>query len=443
MASLIDQPIETFSDDELFNLLDDIELDDDITKNKNEEAKLFCKTCNTSDHISEDTAQGIIVCINCGCVLAEVFDTSLETRQFDGESSTLARCGTITSHFLPQSSLGTTMGGLQRNKVRLLHSWSSMPYKERSLHSILKLIQSKCSQAGIVKCIEDDAKILYKNISQSKHLFGKNFGKTVIIRGTNRKALVASCVFYACKKKGNTRNPKEIAELFDLTYKDITKGYKMFLKFVLKQVQDENKISTPEDFITRYCRELHLKNEYIVQAIQIAKNIQKIDLASCSTPFTQATSSIILMIELNNLNIDRKYIAAKFNISDVTIVKTYKKLEKFKGILMNDDVCDKIAKKIEEERQKSIVPEKLKSIYQSNNPVNKDNKDNKVNNKKEIIIETLLNDDSDDTMYQPPIQLKRFNPIDNLEEYFSEINADLYDKLSQTDEEYESFFINI
>ena len=105
-----------------------------------------------------------------------------------------------------------------------------MPYKERSLHQVLKEIQEKCRLASILKCIEDDAKILYKNISETTYTEGNNKGKPIIIRGKNRKSLIAACIFFACKRKGDTRSPKEIAKLFELKDTEITKGCKTFLK---------------------------------------------------------------------------------------------------------------------------------------------------------------------------------------------------------------------
>ena len=62
---------------------------------------------------------------------------------------------------LPQSSLGTTI--TRRCKIQTLHRWSAMPYKERSKYIVLKEIENKCKQANIIKCIEDDAKIIFNN----------------------------------------------------------------------------------------------------------------------------------------------------------------------------------------------------------------------------------------------------------------------------------------
>lgn len=425
--------INGMNDDELFELLDQIDYEkenqeiNEIEQNLTESEKkgLYCKTCKSSDKIADDNAQGIVVCMGCGTILSEIFDDNAEWKQYandDGKESN-ARCGNSINFFLPQSSLGTTIGCSNRNRVKILHNWSAMPYKERSLNIVLKEIQNKCRIAGILKCIEDDAKILYKNISESKHLYGKNKGKNVIIRGANRRSLIAACVFFACKRKGKTRSPKEIAKLFELKYKDITKGCKTFLKLIkLKHLQYDMHISNAEHFITRYCRQLHITNEFINQAMQIAKNIQKINIASMHTPFSVATGSILLVVDINKLHIDRKIIAEQFNVSEVTVIKTYKKLEQYKNILVNDDLTEKIAKLIDEDKKKLKMPEKLKNIYDSiNNGLYEDDE--------------ILDDDKS--------QNKMVTIKDNVEEYINDMEIELYDMLSITDEAYKKFIRQI
>lgn len=429
-------------DDELFEILDQIDYD-----KENEEIQTieqgfsdkdngkFCKKCNTSDHMAEDESQGIIVCTGCGTILSEIFDDNAEWRQYGGDDGKegYVRCGQTTNFFLPQSSLGTTIACSNRSKVKILHGWSAMPYKERSLNIVLKEIQSKCRAVGIMKCIEDDAKILYKNISESKHLYGKNKGKTVIIRGSNRKSLIAACVFFACKRKGKTRSPKEIAKLFDLKYKSVTKGCKLFQKLVkLKHLQYDTKISNPEHFITRYCRDLHITNEYINQAMKIAKNIQKLNLASMHTPFSVATGSILLIVDLNRLNIERKTIAKKFGVSEVTVIKTYKKIEQYKSILTNDELTEKIAQLLDEDRKKLQMPDKLKQMY------NKINEEEERDNKNYDYIS------DEDYTSDEETENKIFKITDDdIDDYIDCINVELYDSFSVTEDAYKSFIINV
>jgi len=292
--------IENLNDDQLFDLLGDIDnsllnennklseedemtLDENIQINKNPHRSndLTCTSCGNSDGIIDDMTNGIIVCTSCGNVIGDITDKTLESRNYDnndgGSKASVNRCSGATNPFLPLSSLGTTIACSNRSKIKTLHLWSAMPYKERSLHQVLKEIQEKCRLASILKCIEDDAKILYKNISETTYTEGNNKGKPIIIRGKNRKSLIAACIFFACKRKGDTRSPKEIAKLFELKDTEITKGCKTFLKMRKSKNFDYNlNSSTPEHFVGRLCRGLHIKANYIEETLKIAKNTKNL-----------------------------------------------------------------------------------------------------------------------------------------------------------------------
>jgi len=444
---ILSKDIINYEDAELFEFLEQITHESD---KKDIEEKIFCKNCDTLDKIVEDTAQGILVCVGCGSVISELFDEHPEWKQYTGDDNnkeSLARCSQPTNFFLPQSSLGTSIAGSNRNKIKILHSWGSMPYKERSLNLILKEIQNRCREGGIFKCIEDDAKILYKIISESKHKQGKNIGKTIIIRGSNRRSLVAACVFFACKKNKITRSPKEIANLFKLKYKDVTKGCKIFLKFIkMQKLQYDIQISNPEHFIKRYCRKLHLPNKYIDQAIKIAKNIQKLDLASMHTPESVATGSILLIIDINNLNIEKKEISIKFEVSEVTISKTFKKIGQYKNILVNDELTDKLAKILAEDQKKIVMPEKLKTMYDSINQPEKISEESEESEEKSEILTESEDIDSENDSYDDNkiIFNKKFNSkIETLDEYIDNINIELYDLLNFSDEKYSTLMNDI
>lgn len=325
---------------------------------------LFCDNCQDDD-VVEDTAQGIIVCKKCGQVLSTLLDSNPEWTQYnDDNKKDMNRCSHPISQLLPQSSTATTIVGSCSSRIKTLHGWSAMPYKERSLNEVFKIIQAKCHEGKIMKCIEDDAKIMYKNISDCKHISGKNKGKSIIIRGKNRKSVIAGCILFACRKKNKTRSPKEIAELFGLKYTEITKGCKIFQKLAkLKQMEFKVQFTKPEHFITRFCEELKIKDNYAKQAIQISDNVQKLQIASVHTPLSLATGSIFLMIHLNGLNIQKKIIAEKFNVSQVTIAKAFKKLEPFINILTNDRICDKLSVEIKKYQDDIDIDEILKPKF--------------------------------------------------------------------------------
>lgn len=363
-----DNEFDSFDNYEKYNNMIDIMYADTNKNEKKEKKEIhggpWCNDCQNDD-IIEDTSHGILVCKNCGQVVSNLLDTQPEWSNFaDGDKKDNGRNSSSISRLLPQSSIATTISGNCSSRIKTLHGWSAMPYKERSLNEVFKIIQIKCVEGKILKCIEDDAKIMYKNISDCKHLVGKNKDKNIIIRGVNRKSLIAACVLFACRKKDKTRSPKEIAELFGLKYTEITKGCKTFLKLAkLKHMELKFSFTKPEHFITRFCDELKIKKEYAEQAIQISNNVQKLHIASVHTPLSLATGSIYLMINLNGFNIQKKTIAEKFNVSQVTIAKAFKKLEPFINILTNDRICNQLNKEIIKYQENIEITDELKPKF--------------------------------------------------------------------------------
>ena len=378
-----------FNNTNLRDMFENIDFDDldsetniDTKVNKkrsqNNTKKSICHNCDSVDNIIEDFSLGIVVCKKCGQVVDNIIDSNPEWRSFedDAKGNTANRCGSGVSSLLPQSSLGTTIGGGKfKSRIKTLHNWSAMPYRERSLHQVFKKFQEKCAYTGILKCIEDDAKIMYKTISECKHIDGKNKGKFIIIRGKNRISLIAACIFFACKRKGMTRSPKEMAAIFNINYTDITRGCKNFQKYIKKgNININTGFSLPEDFVARFCKELNIKDKYIEHAVQIAKNISNMNIASVHTPFSIATSSILLMVDLNNLeNITKKKIAHKFGVSEVTISKTFKKVEEYKHILNSQErVNEFIKNKLIEKMNQKIPTELLPRFEKFNIPTTKE-----------------------------------------------------------------------
>lgn len=359
------QNLDALDDDALFDVLDELSSEDAPEKKEVKQKYNYCTDCDSGEDVIEDILNGYYVCRKCGMVTSDIIDEFEEKRGFD-DKETVSRCSGITNPFLVQSSLGTSIAASNYSILKKMHNWNAMPYKERALYSVLKEIQHVCQSHGIVKCIEDDAKILYKNISECKHVSGKNAGKIIIIRGKNRKSLIAACIYFACKRKGKSRSPKEIAEFFDLEHKDVTKGCKMFIKFIkIKKMKYEINSCIAEHFIPRFCRRLHMANIYIDKTVEVAKNIQKLNVASVHTPYSIAPASIMLVAELFDLSITKKQIAAEFDISEVTISKTCKSLKRFKRILLSSNLTDEFVKLIENEKKHQSVPKNIKNKYKS------------------------------------------------------------------------------
>ena len=180
----------------------------------------ICYNCDNKVKFIYDS--GAYYCGTCGTFIKKILNQKYQYNDFyDDNNHNPCRVGSGTNILLPKSSLGSIISNKNKNynynKMAKYNSWNAMPYKERSQWKIFTLITEVCNKHKLPKIIIEDSKIYYKHISEN-----------VISRGTNRKGLIAACVYNSFKKQKVPRSCKEIAEIFNIELKDMTKGCKNF-----------------------------------------------------------------------------------------------------------------------------------------------------------------------------------------------------------------------
>lgn len=332
----------------------------------------FCNDCKGSNVIVD--IKGASVCQDCGCVRGFTLDKNPEWINGEDGSGENDRCGNATSYFFPQSSLGTNIKSHKYDKIKMVHDWSQMPYKERSLYEVFQYIDSKCDKAGVVKSIIDNAKILYKHISDIKC----PKGKPIIIRGLNRKSLIAACVYNGAKNQGLPRTAKEIADIFLLTVKQVTKGNRKYDNLIDNyKYMNVNKSNLAINYIDRFGIKLKIPTEILDHAKQISINISRLDIASGHQPPSIASASLMIALKVGELEIDKKLISKLFGISDVTITKTYKKILEYEYIIISNKMTESILNLSSNEFYKSKLA--CKNIF------------TQYNNKYRYLLNILMN----------------------------------------------------
>ena len=324
----------------LFDALDDYNLelndelnDDDKLKNiklkKIELDEEFCINCETN---SIQNMKGELICSSCGYFSGIKIDNGAEWRYYgseDSKSSDPNRCGMPTNSLLPEFSLGSVIPfarneSYNMKKIRNYNTWNNTSYRERALYQVFEAMTIRAKNAGIPNCILEEAKFMYKEISETK-----------ISRGDNRKGIIASCIYIACKKFDKcARSTKEIAEIFQIEPTNMTKGFKKFNEIMLlveknkKNIKDGSgyNISESLDFINRFCSNLNLEGDVNELCKHVCNTIEEHDLVSENTPTSKAAGSIYLVSYLFNFNISKKDISHTCLTSEVTISKCFTKL---------------------------------------------------------------------------------------------------------------------
>ena len=338
-----------------------------------------CIYCKSYDMI-EDVSGGALVCKQCGSVSDDCVENGVELIQYgdDGCKITNRNCAVINK-LLPQSSMVTTLKGSCSNIARAIHNWGSIPYHERKLSLVFKFFRKICEKGNISKCIEDDAKIIFKIITDCTYSTGKKINnatnnvnqiegvdedlKKIIFRGKNMEGLKIACLNYACRKNKKPFSPKELSKLSGLPIKKITKGNKLFDKFMkINNFTNYSEVSA-EYFVTHFFEELNIKQSISNTVIKMIRNIEKIQIANKHTPLSIATGASLLLVKMYDLEITEKMIAKYFNISKVTISKAYKTFEPFKKMLLHDSLCDIVSNKIKTYQTDIYVDDNLKHNF--------------------------------------------------------------------------------
>ena len=306
----------------------------------NELDKLACRSvcaeselvtrCQCGSDSYHTTDGGERSCAKCFMVVCKKLDSQPEWKSFcDGTQTDTTRCGLPINQYAPVSGMGTIIGShslfdakkskhfFEYTQLAKFHFWNSMPYRERSLNNILSNINFKAGHKGINQIVIEDAKALYAKISKDR-----------ITRGNNREGLIASSIYMSCKTNKVPRSAKEIAKIFDLDITTMTRGCKHFNDLMYDNANIE--CTKPGDFLRRYLSNLS-KMSLFLDCKYVLTKATAYSLVNEYAPPSIAAGVIFLVAKhKNEAALSKKYIASACEVSDVTINKIYKKLDKFR-----------------------------------------------------------------------------------------------------------------
>lgn len=306
------------------------------------------ESCERCQYYLAYSDEGFLTCTNnkCGIIYKDMVDQSPEWRYYgadDNQHSDPTRCGMPINPLLEESSFGCKVlcigkSSYEMRKIRRYTEWQSMPYREKSLYDDFERITTYANNAGISKKIIDDAIKYHKKMSEYEQTF----------RGDNKDGLIAASIYISCRKNNYPRTAKELATMFNLDVTSATQGCKnaqTIINVLEKDMDNKDKTAfcktKPEDFIQRYCSNLNINTELTKLCQFIAINIEKRNLMPENTPHSIAAGIIYFISQLCNLNISKNNITHISKISEVTINKCFKKLEKMTNELVPSVVLNK------------------------------------------------------------------------------------------------------
>lgn len=309
--------------------------------------------------VTEDAATA---CSRCGTIIDIPLDWNAEYRWFSSDHGAAggdpSRCGFPVNHLLPESSLGTVILNQRQSplmrRIKRYHMWNLMPYRERTLWTVFESLVVRASNAGVGAAVLDEAKELYAQLTASQ-----------ICRGqAQRDAMLAACLWEALKRHDAQRLPKDIADIFQLPLRCVTKGIKQFQHILSIRSNDQKtdtyagavpsiettatdaatralqrraigrmrtaKTTTYEDFIEPFLTNLSIPRGRQAELERMVHTVcartEELNIVPENTPPSLTASVIAFCLGELGLHADHTEIARVCGISAVTIQKCLKRM---------------------------------------------------------------------------------------------------------------------
>jgi len=293
--------------------------------------RLICPECrDPNPNIVEEFGSGDLVCGNCGLVLGDrIVDTRSEWRTFaNDEGDDPSRVGAASDPLMEgMEQLDTVISfrdggsGIARELQRAA-SRSQNSRSERNLLTAFRDISTWCDQFSLPKTISDIAKQLYKRSDEEK-----------LLRGKPLDAVIAACIFIACRQAHVPRTFREICNLTNVSKKVLGQCYKALEQaFNLSpgataaqtNATAQSPSSGPETLLVRYCNHLDLPANVQAICADIIVAARKHGIADGRSPVSIAGGAIFFTCHLLGKVKSVRDISAVAGVSEGTIKLVYR-----------------------------------------------------------------------------------------------------------------------
>jgi transcription initiation factor TFIIB len=297
--------------------------------------KMICKDCKEDPpNIAEQHSDGDLVCETCGNVLAmHTIDTRSEWRSFQNDDQGNDDPSRVGAAHNPTLDIGPQLqSGIQFDqKSSLARDLSRVQNKlvdgkgNKQLQEAMNHIGDVCASENWKANVSATAKQIYKATWDSRKF-----------RSKNQEAIIAGCIFLACRQESSHRTFKEIAIITRVQKKEIGRIFKqleLFMKELMKTKKGAQEIghfqkteaTEPKTLCIRFGTFLGLENHVSSLAGECAVILSSsAELLAGRSPLSIAAVALYAISHFLGHPKDFKAIAKASGVSEGTIKSAWK-----------------------------------------------------------------------------------------------------------------------
>ena len=262
-----------------------------------------CSSCN-SKNLQFDNYE--IICFDCGLIIEE--DRIVSSQPFDNNVSQVKK--------------------RTYNKLSKMQEWYMWSNEEKNIYKLKTYIIELCNKLHIPEFLFSNIIELCVNVME---LIKKTDGTK---RARVKDGILVICIYYVTKDTSTPFSYVDMSRKLNLDIKYVTRAERMILELVnSKRLNLDKKImldtKKPFDYIAESINKYNLNiSKDVLNLVKILIEIcEDNDLLLDHTPLSIAVSCFYYILKLRNIDTDVKIFSDFYNLSIVTVIKTYNKLK--------------------------------------------------------------------------------------------------------------------
>ena len=314
--------------------------DVDSERERTETGAVKCPSCRSSEQklFVVDSSSGETICEKCGAILEiNNINQKQEWSAFNIEEfNDKARTGTPSSLARHDMGLFTVIGRtdmdasggkidpLVRSTMERLKIWDFRSQirtpSDRNLRQAFSELDLLKAKLGLSEAIIEKTAYVYRKAQERQ-----------LVRGRTTSAILAACVYIACREIGTPRTLKDISAISNVKRKDLARCYRL----IVSKLELKIPVLDPIKCIARVANKANLSEITKRKAIDLMYKISEHELVAGKDPMGLA-ASVLYLSSMNNRDSNeyrtQSYLAAAAGVTELTIRNRTQELRKISSL---------------------------------------------------------------------------------------------------------------
>lgn len=226
-------------------------------------------------------------------------------------------------------------------KIKKMQDWYMWSNDEKNTYKLTNYTKDLCNKLNLPESIIPS---ICSTVTHVMNIIKKYDGTK---RARVKDGIILTCLQYVLKDTHYTVSAIELAKKINLDIKYITKADKIILELINGKKLDLKKqsildIKKPYQYVLDVInkKHIHIPQNILIQMQKLINICEEHDLLLDHTPLSVGVCCFYYILKINNIQCDLKLFSELYDLSIVTVIKTYNKLKTHSTILASYNLIE-------------------------------------------------------------------------------------------------------